>query len=70
MNFKSIKNQIKPQPEVLNVVESQYELNPIEIEVILRLIHQTTFPVKDIEVLYKTIIKLQEQYKLKTTNAN
>jgi len=33
-----------------------------ELEVILRLLSTTHFPVKDIEFLYKAIYKLQEEY--------
>lgn len=34
-----------------------------DIELILRLLSQTTFPVKDIETLYITLYKLQELHK-------
>lgn len=39
-----------------------------EIELILRLLGTTHFPVKDIEILYIAIYKLQEEYnKLKSS---
>lgn len=66
MNILNLKSQIKPQPQVQN---SQFDLSQAEIEVILRLLQGTTFPVRDIEILYVAIVKLQEQFKSKI-NAN
>lgn len=43
---------------------SQCDLSISEIELILELLGQTTFPVKRIETLYVALYKLQEQHKL------
>lgn len=43
--------------------QNQSELSPQEIELILKLLATTSFPVKDIEILYQTIFKLQELHK-------
>ncbi len=45
---------IKPKTD-----EGQH-LTKIEIELILKLLGTTSFPVKDIEILYNLIIKLQK----------
>jgi len=45
------------------VIYPDHQLTRAEIEVVLRLLASTTFPVKDIEVLYSALIKLQEQFK-------
>lgn len=47
---------------------SPQELTAEEIELILKLLSTTTFPVRDIERLYQAILKLQNEYsRLKPT---
>lgn len=50
----------KPQQQV---IYPDHQLTRAEIEVVLRLLATTNFPVKDIEMLYSALIKLQEQFK-------
>lgn len=66
MNILNLKSQIKQPAQVQT---SQFDLSAAEIEVILRLLQGTNFPVRDIETLYVAIVKLQEQFKSKI-NAN
>lgn len=56
-------NASKKEPEV-QVRNSQLDLTASEIELILKLLGQTSFPVKDIETLYIALYKLQEQHKI------
>lgn len=51
-------------------VQQTVPLTASEIELILRLLSTTNFPVKDIEVLYTALIKLQEQFKLLINDKN
>lgn len=44
------------------IEESSNSLTKNEIELILRLLGTTHFPVKDIEILYKALYKLQEEH--------
>jgi hypothetical protein len=46
-------------------IQEDFSLTADEIEIVLRLLATTNFPVKDIESLYKSIYKLQEQLKQK-----
>lgn len=66
MNLLNLKSQTKQLPQPVN----QFDLSQNEIELVLRLLQQTTFPVKDIEVLYMAILKLQEQFKSKINVAS
>lgn len=66
MNLLNLKSQTKQLPQPAN----QFDLSQNEIELVLRLLQQTTFPVKDIEVLYMAILKLQEQFKSKINVAS
>ena len=52
--MNSFTNKIKQATEPLLTAE--------EIELVLKLLGTTHFPVKDIEVLYRAIFKLQEEY--------
>lgn len=51
-------------------VQQTVPLTASEIELILRLLATTNFPVKDIEVLYNALIKLQEQFKILINDKN
>lgn len=51
-------------------VQQTVPLTASEIELVLRLLATTNFPVKDIEVLYTALIKLQEQFKLLINDKN
>lgn len=66
MNLLNLKSQTKQLPQPTN----QFDLSQNEIELVLRLLQQTTFPVKDIEVLYMAILKLQDQFKSKINVAS
>lgn len=59
MNLFSVKQQTSKQlaPTDLN------QLTKPEIELVLRLLSTTQFPVRDIEILYTLLLKLQEQFK-------
>jgi hypothetical protein len=48
----------KPLPKV----QDDSQLTPEEIELILKLLGDTLFPVKHIEILYKALWKLQIQH--------
>lgn len=56
MGLFTNKNNTKSAQQIDN------NLTASEIELILRLLGTTHFPVKDIEILYKAIYKLQEEY--------
>ena len=61
MNLFAAKQKVaQKQVQVRNPDD---DLTQSEIELILRLVSQTTFPVKDIETLYIALYKLQNQYK-------
>ena len=51
-------------------VQQTVPLTASEIELVLRLLATTNFPVKDIEVLYTALLKLQEQFKLLINDKN
>lgn len=59
MNLFNVKQQTSKQlvPTDLN------QLTKPEIELVLRLLSTTQFPVRDIEILYTLLLKLQEQFK-------
>mgnify|MGYP001204314207 FL=1 len=53
----NIKNpQKSPKPD-------KNQLSGEEIEVLIKMVHDSTFQGKDIESLYNLVIKLQNQYK-------
>lgn len=56
-------NQEQPKKKEIQVKDPSLDLTQPEIELVLRLLSQTTFQVKDIETLYITLYKLQEQHK-------
>lgn len=68
MNFLTQKQSAKVQQPVPRLEANQ--LTQSEIEVVLRLLASTSFPVKDIEILYSAIIKLQEQFKSQINDKN
>ena len=49
-----------PQPTQKTSNESQ--LSQTEIEILLSILKDASFKIKDIEILYKTLIKLQTQH--------
>ena len=57
--LKKIFKMIK----IKNELNDQNKLTKEEILTILNILKESKFPVKDIEHLYKALIKLQEQYK-------
>lgn len=59
-NFHEKKQEIKKE---IKVKDPSLELTKPEIELILRLLAQTTFQVKDIETLYIALWKLEETHK-------
>ena len=61
-NFNLTKNK-----EVQPKLNPDISLTSNEIELILKLLAQTSFPVKDIEVLYLTLFKLQKLYEQSKT---
>ena len=60
---KSIVNNPKLDHVPIKSDLSIYQLTPDEIKLILTLLGDTSFKVRDIEVLYIALHKLQEQYK-------
>lgn len=42
----------------------QFQLTKAEVEVVLTILKEGSFPVKRIEELYRALLKLQEQHKL------
>ena len=65
-DYKLLKEQLKVNP--ITKVDQPKQLSSDEIALILRLVGQANFPVKDIETLYVAIYKLQEQFKQQVTN--
>jgi len=61
MNFNLTKKQAVQKQ--VQVRDPNNDLTQSEIDLILRLLSQTTFPVKEIETLYIALYKLQNQYK-------
>lgn len=61
MNFNLTKKQAVQKQ--VQVRDPNNDLTQPEIDLILRLLSQTTFPVKEIETLYIALYKLQNQYK-------
>lgn len=54
----------KPLPKV----QDDTQLSAEEIELILKLLGETMFPVKHIEILYKALYKLQVQHQSQIGN--
>lgn len=50
--------------------KKETDLTSKEIEIIVTLLKQTTFPVKDIESLYIALYKLQQQYQERENESN
>jgi hypothetical protein len=63
MAFKYFKESQQKQPAEVQVRNPELDLTQFELELILRLLAQTSFPVKEIETLYIALYKLQEQHK-------
>jgi hypothetical protein len=61
---KQAAKQINGNANV-TVNQSQNELTYEEIDLLLRILATTNFPVKDIEVLYHTLVKLHQQREVK-----
>lgn len=58
--MNNLNQKVKPQLESnLN----QFQLTKHEIEIVLNILKEGSFPVKNIEDLYRALIKLQEQHK-------
>lgn len=58
-----LADKIKPQvPQNIENPAPQNELNVKELEFLLVLIKNTTFKGEDVEVVYNTTLKLQNQY--------
>lgn len=48
--------------------QSEFDLSASEIEVILNLLRDCNFKIKDIEFLYHALWKLQKQHEIKNKN--
>lgn len=61
---KQVQTSIPQNKEQLNIeqVEYQDELHLAELELLLTLVKQSTFKGEFVEVVYNTILKLQNQY--------
>jgi hypothetical protein len=57
----SLINKVPKSPNISSPI-SQHELNAEELELLLLLIKQSTFIGKDVEKVYNTTLKLQNQY--------
>jgi hypothetical protein len=67
MNLFDAKNKTKVNGQPQNpIVSNTMDLTAQEIELIMRILATAQFPIKDIEVLYLALTKLQEQFKVKT----
>ena len=63
MGFKASSTIINNTPIEINAdLQSNIQLNEIEIAILLSLIKRSTFTGEDIESLYNLILKLQQQY--------
>tara|TARA_R110000772_G_scaffold104940_4_gene206487 strand:+ start:254 stop:514 length:261 start_codon:yes stop_codon:yes gene_type:complete len=63
MGFKASSTIINNTPiEIDADLQSNIQLNEIEIATLLSLIKRSTFTGEDIESLYNLILKLQQQY--------
>lgn len=58
--MNNLFDRANKQPAKTTSGESQLSLT--EIEVLMNILRDSTFKVKDIEILYKTLIKLQKQH--------
>ena len=58
-----MNNLTQTKLQVKEKTNDQFQLNKAEIEIILNILKEGQFPVKNIEDLYKALIKLQEQHK-------
>lgn len=65
MSLFSTKQSVTKQINGTQPNQNQHDLNYDEIDLILRLLATTNFPVKDIEVLYHTLVKLHQQREVK-----
>lgn len=59
----NVNGNVNANSAVIN--QSQNDLTYEEIDLLLRLLATTNFPVKDIEVLYHTLVKLHQQREVK-----
>lgn len=60
--------QEQPKKKQVQVRDPGLDLTREELELILKLLGQTSFQVKDIEYLYVALYKLQEQHKFLTNS--
>lgn len=60
---KQINGNANGNPTVIS--QTQNDLTYEEIDLLLRILATTNFPVKDIEVLYHTLVKLHQQREVK-----
>lgn len=60
---KQINDNANGNPTVIS--QTQNDLTYEEIDCLLRILATTSFPVKDIEVLYRTLVKLHQQREVK-----
>ena len=52
----------KANKQPVKVTSNPTQLSLTEIEVILNILKDSSFKIRDIEILYKALIKLQEQH--------
>lgn len=65
LNFlEKMNNLIEAKTQIKSKTENRFQLTQTEIEIILNILKEGSFPVKNIEELYRALIKLQEQHKL------
>ncbi len=64
MGFKSSNLATKAQPKVISPKPDVNQLTGKEIEVLLKVVAESTFKGADIEPIYNLVIKLQNQYQV------
>ncbi len=64
MGFKSSNLSVKNQPKVTPLKPDINQLTGKEIEVLLKVVAESTFKGADIEPIYNLVIKLQNQYQV------
>ena len=66
MSFKAGNIQIGKKEDSRKtespLLSSKIELNPIELEIILRGLKNSTFTGEQLELVYKLVLKLQDNY--------
>lgn len=66
MAFNYFAKQQEKVEKQVQVRTGEHDLSASEIELVIKLLMQTSFPVKEIETLYIALYKLQEQHKQRT----